>query len=217
MKNELISKAISEIENPTFETTKQYLEVHTVQLENGKPKVERVDLESFEDSSVVYFPIQDEPFFLTVYFEKGNNKLRGAGTENGNQVYLTATSKNLTFEQLSGIVKLNGVSGWSVNEDRKTGKGKYTFSRLSYEPIKSRAYDLEVKLKLLLNDLEKDAGGIRKLTEMSDAIISIHHQQYIDGNNGIYLNAGTINRISKLNLGIEIDQYVYGNKLKSIF
>lgn len=200
-----------------METTKQFLEVHSVQLENGKPNVERVDLESFDNVNMVYFPIQDEPFFLTVYFEKENNKLRGVGTENGNQVYLTATSENLTFEQLSGIVKLNGVSGWSVNQDRKNGKGKYTFSRLSYEPIKSRAYDLKVKLKLLLNDLEKEADGIRKLTEMADAIISIHHQQYVDGNKGIYFEAGIINRVSKLNLGIDIDQYVYGNELKSIF
>lgn len=216
MENELIRKAISEIENPTFETTKQYLEVLNFELENGKPKVERVDLENFEDVNIIYFPIQDEPFFLTVHFGKENNEILGVGTENGNQVYFTATSENLTFEQLSELTKLSGLSGWSVNDDRKIGKGKYNFSRLSFEPIKSRAYDLDVKLKLLLTELEKDADGIKKLTVTSDAGISIHHQQYIDGNNGINFDIETINRLSKLNLGIDIDQYIHGKELKSV-
>jgi hypothetical protein len=216
LKNELIRKAISEIENPTFGTTEQYLEVLNVEMENGKPKVERVDFESFDETNVVYFPIKDEPFFLSVYFSKENNEITNVGTENGNQVYLTATSENLTFEQLSELTNLKGLSGWSVNDDRKIGKGKYNFSRLSFEPIKSRAYDLDAKLKLLLTDLEKNVDGIRKLTEMADTGISIHHQQYIDGNKGINFDIETINRLSKLNLGIDIDQYVHGKELKSV-
>ena len=216
MKNELIKKAISEIENPTFGTTEQYLEVLNVEVENEKLKVERVDLESFNDINVVYFQIKDEPFFLSIYFSKENNEIVNVGTENGNQVYLTATSENLTFEQLSKLTNLDGLSGWSINDERKIGKGKYSFNRLSYEPIKSRAYDLDAKLKLLLTELEKDVDGIRKLTEIADAGISIHHQQYIDGNKGINFDIETINRLSKLNLGIDIDQYVHGNELKSV-
>lgn len=215
MKKELVRKAISEIENPTFGTTEQYLEVLNVEIENGKPKIERIDFTSFDAVNIVYFPIQDEPFFLTVHFDKKSNELLGVGTENGNQVYLTVTSENLTFKQLSELTNLNGLTGWSVNDDRKIGKGKYNFSRLSFEPIKSRAYELEVKLKLLLTDLEKDINGIRKLTEMADAIISIHHQQYIDGNKGIHFDIETISRLSKLNLGIDIDQYIYGKELNS--
>jgi len=216
LKTELISKAISEIENPTFGTTEQYLEIHNVELENGKPKVERVDLENFEDVNIIYFAIQNEPFFLTVHFGKENNEILGVGTENGNQVYFTATSENLTFEQLSELTKMSGLSGWSVNDDRKIGKGKYNFSRLTFEPIKSRAYDLDVKLKLLLTELEKDANGVKKLTKISDAGIIIHNQLYIDGNKGINFDIETINRLSKLNLGIDIDQYVFGTELKSI-
>jgi hypothetical protein len=214
LKNELIAKAISEIEKPTFGTTKQYLEVHNVEMENGKPKVERVDFESFEETNVVYFPIEDELFFLSVYFSKENNEITNVGTENGNQVVLTAVSENLTFEQLAELTKLNGLSGWSINDDRKIGKGKYTFSRLTFEPIRSRAYDLEIKLKLLLTELEKDRNGIKSLAENADVIISVHNQMYISGNKGIHLDVGTINRLDKLNLGIDIDQYIFGNELK---
>ncbi|AXO78954.1 DUF4279 domain-containing protein [Olleya aquimaris] len=216
MKNKLISKAISELKSPTFGTTEQYLEVLKVEMENGNPKIERVDFESFEKTNVVYFSIENEPFFLSVYFSKENNEITNVGTENGNQVYFTATSENLTFEQLSELTKLSGLSGWSVNDDRKVGKGKYNFSRLTFEPIKSRAYDLDEKLKLLLNELEKDTKGIKKLTEIADAGISIHHQQYIDGNKGINFDIEIINRLSNLNLGIDIDQYVHGKELISV-
>ncbi|WP_299223523.1 DUF4279 domain-containing protein [uncultured Aquimarina sp.] len=216
MREKLIEKVISEIENPTFETTKQYLEVHNVEFDNGKPKIERIDYDFFDNVNIVYLPIQNEPFFLTLQFSKETDELLGIGTENGNQVYLTATSENLTFEQLSELTKLNGLSGWSIDELRPNRRSKYTFSRISFEPIKSRAFDLETKLKLLLTELEKDLDGIKKLTEKANATISVHHQQYIDGNKGINFDIETISRMSKLNLGINIDQYVFGNELKSV-
>ena len=214
MKNKLIIKAISEIENPNFKTTEQYLEVFDIEMENGKPKVELVDFKSFDETNVVYFSVRNEPFFLSVYFSKKGNEITNISTENGNQVYLTVTSENLTFKQLEELTKLNGLSGWSKNDDRKIGKGKYTFSRLSFEPIKNRAFDLETKLKLLLTELEKDEEGIKKLTESAYAGISIHQQQYISGNKSINFDNETIKRLSKLNLGIEIDQYVFGKELK---
>jgi hypothetical protein len=214
LKNELISKAITEIENPTFSTTKQYLEVHKIEVENGKPKVERVDLENFDDVNIIYFSIQDEPFFLTVHFGKENNEILGVGTENGNQIYLRATSENLTFKQLSELTKLKGLFGWSLNDKRKQGKGKYNFSRLSFEPFKSRAYDFDIKLKLFLTELEKDIDGIENLKNQTDIGISVHHQMYINGNKGIGFDIETIDRLSKLGLEIDIDQYVFGNEIR---
>ena len=54
-----------------------------------------------------------------IYFSKENNEITNVGTESGTQVYLTATSDNLTFEQLSELTKLNGLTGWSVHDNRK--------------------------------------------------------------------------------------------------
>jgi hypothetical protein len=213
LKTILIEKAISEIENPTFGTTQQYLEVLEIEFINGKPKVERIDFTSYRNVNVVYFPIKDEPFFLSVFLSKKDNKITNVATENGNQVYLTATSKNLSFNQLSEMTKLKGLSGWSVGDLRPNGKCKYNFSRLSFEPIKSRAYDLNTKLRLLLAALEKDFDGVKKLVELADVTISVHQQLYIDGNKGIHLDPEIINRMGKLNLGIDIDQYVHGNEL----
>ena len=58
--------------------------------------------------------------------------------------------------------------------------------------------------------------GIRKLIEIANVRISIHQQQYIDGNKGLNFDSETINQLSKLNLGIDIDQYVYGKELKPV-
>jgi hypothetical protein len=214
LKSELIEKAISELEAPTLQVTEQYLEVLHLEQKKGKPKIERVDSESFPELNVIYFAIKDEPFFLSVYISKETNEITNVGTENAIQVYLTATSENLTYEELSELIKFKDLTGWSVNELRPKGKSRYNFSRLSYEPIKSRAYDLESKLKLLLTDLETDLSGVKKLVEKADTYISIHCQQYIDGNKGIRLDRETIERISKLNLAIDFDQYVFGNELK---
>ncbi len=216
MKEELIKKAISEIENPTFETTKQYLEVHSVELENNRPKVERIDLESFDTTNAVYFPVQDELFFLVVYLNKNNGEINGVGTENGHRVYLTATSEHLTHNELSDLTNLHPLTGWSKNDLRKNGKSKHTFSRISFEPTKSQAYELEQKLKILLTELEKDKNGVKKLTEKAETYISVCSNLYIDGNKGIVFDEAIIKRMSNLNLGIGIDQYVYGNELKSI-
>ena len=216
LKNQLINKAIAEFKKPTIGTTKQYLEVLEVELENGLPKVERVDFDSFEETNVVYFSIKNEPFFLSVYFSKDDNEITYVGTENGNQVYFTATSETLSYDQLSKLTTLKGLKGWNIGDERFYKNGIYDFSRITFEPIESRAYDLNAKFLLLLTELEKDTEGINKLTKLSDAGITIHHQQYIDGNKGIVFEAETINRLSKLNLGVDIDQYVYGHRLKDI-
>tara|TARA_R110002072_G_scaffold14272_3_gene59492 strand:- start:60798 stop:61448 length:651 start_codon:yes stop_codon:yes gene_type:complete len=216
LKEELIKIAISEIENPTFETTKQYLEVHSVELKNGKPKIERIDYESFDTTNAVYFPIQNELFFLVVYLNKEDNEINGIGTENGHKVYLTATSEYLTYKELSELTKLRPLTGWSKNDLRKNGKSKYTFSRISFEPTKSQAYELEQKLKILLTELEKDKNGIKKLTEKAETYISVCSNLYVDGNKGIVFDEEIIKRMSELNLGIGIDQYVFGNELNNI-
>ncbi len=216
MKNELIRKATSEIEYPTLGTTEQILNFHQIETQNGEFKVERVDLESFDHVNVVYLSVEDEPFFFSLYFSKEKNELIHSGTENGNKIYLTATSEELTFEQLSEFTTLKGGVGWSIGDDRGRGSGKlgkFEFSRWSFEPIKSRAYEMDIKLNLLLTELEEDIAGVNKLSETVPTIISICHQQYISGNKGLHFDIKTINRLSRLNLGVDIDQYVSGNEI----
>lgn len=216
LKNELIEKAIAELVNPTHftTTTTQYLEVMDLEVENGKPKVERVDLDSIEETNVVYFVIKDEPFFLSVYFSKDDNEITNVGSEMGSEVYFTATSESMSYDQLSKLTNLQGLKGWNKGDTRKYGNGKYTFSRIIFDPFECQAYNLEAKLLLLLNEMEKDKEGVIRLTKLVDAGIVLHLQHFVNGNQGVGFDSETIKRLSNLNIGVEIDQYVSGNELK---
>lgn len=214
MKKQLLEKVISEIKNPNFESTREYLNAFEIELEEGKPKVQLIESDVYDDVVVVFVKIKQEPFFLAFSFSKENLELRGTYTENSNQIYFTATSKTMTFKQLSKMTKLTNLKGWSFDQLRPSGKSKYGFSRISYEPIENRAYDFETKLNRLVSDLKSDAEGVIRITNSANAIISIHHQMHTSANKGIIFKNQIIKSLGELNLGIDIDQYVYGEELE---
>lgn len=65
-----IDSATKEILNPTFEATKQFLEVNEIEFENGLPKVERLDLSYSENIVAIFFPFKDRDFFLEIHLQK---------------------------------------------------------------------------------------------------------------------------------------------------
>jgi Domain of unknown function (DUF4279) len=210
-----IDKAIEEILNPEFAVTRQYLEVNEVEFRNGVPKVERVDLDLPDNLVAVYFPFKQERFFLQINLVKTPIiKVDFVYIESGHSTCLTATSEDLTYEELSQSLTLKPLTGWSKGDLRKNGKSKYDFSRVSFEPFASEAYGLEEQLAILLTELENDVENVRRLTEKATASISICKHQYISGNAGIHFDIETINRLSKLNLSIGIDIYIVGNAIK---
>lgn len=190
------------------------MKIYSIKLEKETPKIERVDFTSYIDTNAVYFPIKEDFFFLVVYFSKDNNEIINVDTENATRVYLKVTSEVLDFDHLSELTILRPLTGWSNNDLRPSGKSKYDFSCMKFEPIKSQAYQLESKLELLLTSLEQDFDGVINLTKKGNAIISVCLNQCISGNKGIHLDDKIISRMNKLNLGIDIDQYVYGKELK---
>lgn len=163
----------------------------------------------------VYFPFKDEQYFLQVNLVKEPDvKVGFVFTENRNKVYFTATSENLTLEELSANLQFKPLTGWSKGDYRKNGKSQYKFSRVSFEPFNSDACDLEKQLELLLTELEKDSEGVRELTRKATAYISICRHQYVSGNAGIHFDIKTIERLAKLNLSVDIDTYIVGNAIK---
>ena len=214
MEKQLLEKVISEINNPNFESTREYLNVFEIELEEGKPKVQLIERDVYDDIAVVFVKIKQEPFFLAFSFSKENLELIGTYTENSNQIYFTATSKTMTFKQLSEMTKLTNLKGWSFDQLRPSGKSKYGFSRISYEPIENRAYDFETKLNRLVSDLKSDAEGVIRITTSANAIVSIHHQMHTSANKGIIFKNQIIKSLGELNLGIDIDQYVYGEEIE---
>ncbi|BBM00234.1 DUF4279 domain-containing protein [Microbulbifer sp. GL-2] len=210
-----VSIAIQELRQPTFEITKQYLQVMEVELENEVPRVARIDLDHINDSIAVYFFIKEEQFFIVVNLSKGDTpQVEWVWIESGHRVYLTATSEALGYDELSSYLPYNSLTGWSKGDIDKSGKRVYKFSRVSYEPIVNEAYGLEEKLLNLLIDLERSSGAIRKLVENSKAYISICRHQYISANAGIHLDLEILHRLSSLNLELDVDTYITGNEIE---
>ena len=209
-----LKKAIEEILNPTLEITKQYLEVLEVELENGKPKVERFEENFNENIIAIYFKIKEERFFLEIHLNKHTNEVDFVWIQNSHRTYFTATSENLTYPELEKILEKEQTEGWSKGELQKNGNSKYTFSRISFEPTKCEAYELNKQLEILLTELEQKKENIRKLSEIANAKISVCKYQYISANAGISFEKELIERMNNLNLGIDIDTYIVGKEIK---
>src|SRR5205085_2103758 len=99
------------------------------------------------------------------------------------------------FEELSKDLPFEPLTGWSKGDFRKNGKSQYSFSRVSYQPFASEAYEMEKQLELLLTELEKNAESVRRLTGKATAYISVCKHQYVSGNAGIHFDIETINRL----------------------
>lgn len=211
-----IDKAIEEILKPTLESSKEYLEVYKVEIENGMPRIARVDLTFSLNLVAVFFPIINERFFIELHLTKVPEiKVDSVNIQNAHRVYFTATSKVKSFLELSSHINQLPVKGWSVGE-RENFKGKdHDHSRIIYEPIENEAYGLNEKLELLLNDLEKNYQGILELTQNSNAYISVCKYQNLATNAGIKLDIELIKRLGKLNLGLDMDIYIVGKELYS--
>ena len=202
-------KAIEEILNPKFTVTKQNLAINKIEFINGVPKIERIDLNYADNLVAVYFPFKGERYFLRININKSPHiEVDFVNTESGNNTYLTATSYDLTFQELAEDLTLKPLTGWS-----KGDKPQYIFSRILYEPFVSEAYELESQIDLLLAELEKDADKIRRLTIIANTYISVCRHQYINARAGINFSKETIKRLSNLNLSIDIDTYIVGKEI----
>lgn len=209
-----LQKAIEEILNPKLEITKQYLEVLEVKFKEGKPEVERFEDNFSENNIAIYFKIKRERFFLEIHLNKKSKEIDSVYIQNGHRVYLTATSENRTYLELKNLLDLKNTEGWSKGDLRLNGNSKHTFSRISFEPIKCKAYELNQLLDLLLTELEKNSEKIKKFTKIANVILSVCKYQYISGNAGISFDNKLIRRMNNLNLGIEIDTYIVGYAIK---
>jgi len=210
-----IEVANQELLTPKLEVTKQYLAVMEVETSNGIPKIARTNYKASKNIITLYFSIKNEKFFIAVSIKtKPVIEVSWVWVESGHRVYLTATSKELTYKELANLITLQPLTGWSKGDFRPNKKSKYDFSRVSFEPNKNEAYELEEKLHELLEELDKNRKEVISLSKQANAVISVCKNQYISANAGIQLDLKTINRLQKLNLSLDIDIYIYGTELE---
>ena len=175
-----IEVANQELLTPTFEVTKQYLAVMEVETYNGVPKIARINHKASKNIFTAYFFIKNESFFIAVSIKtKPIIEVNWVWVESGHRVYLTATSKDLTYKELANLITLQPLTGWSKGDFRPNKKSQYDFSRVSFEPNKNEAYELEEKLHELLEELDKNRKEVINLSKQTYAFISVCKNQYI--------------------------------------
>jgi hypothetical protein len=213
IKIQVIQAAINEIAVQSWGVTEQYLQVHDVQRLNGVPQVARVDMERDDGIAIVYFPINNEKFYLAIYLNTiPEIEIRYIDTEDNNAVYLRATSATHTYQEIAAMTTLQPTEVFNKGDQKKSGKAFYNYSCANYEP-NPEPDEFEDKLRKLLDYLEQDKQGVTALVNNSEAYIQVDMD--IHNGNGLIggprINKASIKRMAALDLEISFSQYVTGN------
>ncbi len=205
----IIEKAIREIEHKTFGVTAQFLEIHSLVYSDNKPKIARIDTAK-EDEAVVYFNVEDEKFFLTVYVDiKPTVSVKWVDIEAYHSVYFRAASETLSLMELAWLTKLTSTRGRNKGDKKRPDtKSEFVWkqSTIHFEP-NPEAGEFEDKLTKLLDYLEQDKEGIEKLVNEAKGYIQVY-SSFHNGNTligGHHLTIDHIKRMSALNLEIDFD------------
>lgn len=216
MLDEVSKIAISEIDQMNFGITQQILAVNELVYENGHPKIEKVELDAQNKRAMVHFPIKDECIFFTVFLEtEPAIKVVWTNTTDGSRVIFRVTSDTMALNEISSFIKIHPTRSWNIGDPHPNGKTNHTFSLFDFEPIPDLTGKIESKINTLLDLLEKDTEGIRKLSVLANSFIQIHWHGY-NGNGmlgGFQLDQATITRLANLQLAIDLDLYADGNLL----
>ena len=214
--NNLIQKAIEEIENKEFGITEQFLEIHSVAYEDSKPIVEKIDVDEKKGTAIIYFPITNQKFHLAIYLKiKPEISVNWVEIEPHHSIYFRATSEIFDYKELCAMTTLKPTNGWNKGDKRKFGGLLYKFSCIEFL-INEDPDKFGIKLKQLLDYLEQDKEGIANLGNNANGyiqvIINFHNGNTMLG--GPMIDKNSIKRISALNLEIDFDLYAEGNFFK---
>ncbi len=212
----IVQCAIEEIKNRNFGVMEEFMKIHEVVYQDGKPKIERVDDEKEDGTGIIYFPVKNEKFYLAIYVNTVPEiAVAGVDIESNNCVYFKAYSDMSDANELSLMTRLKPTSIHNKRDKKKFGNGYYKNSVIRFEP-NPEPDEFEDKLKKLLDFLEQDKEGIARLVDKANGFIQVviiaHNGNTMLG--GPHIDNESIQRMGALNLGIDFDLYAEGNKWK---
>lgn len=116
---------------------------------------------------------------------------------------------------MAAITNLKPTGGWRRGALKRLGKATYRNTLIRFTP-NPEPDEFEDKLKKLLDFLEQDPIGIRKLTDLAEgyiqAAIIFHNGNTMLG--GPHIDKESIKRMAALNLEIDFDLYAEGKFFK---
>ena len=208
--------AIKEVDQMTIGITQQILSVNELVYEDGIPKIEKIELDAKNKKAMVHFPIKDERIFFTVFLEtEPEIKVVWTNATDGSRIIFRVTSDTVPIKELSSLTGIQPTRCWNIGDPHPSGRTNNTFSLFDYEPTLGLTGKLETKINMLLDLLEQDKEGIRKMSFFANAHIQVHWHGY-NGNGmlgGFLLDQATITRLANLQLAIDFDLYADGNPL----
>lgn len=210
----LIQIAIEEIKTKTWGVTRQFLQVHEIDDENGKPKIAGIYSSKEDGTAIVYFCVKQQQFYFAVYIDTTpETTITSVGTEPYCDVYLRADSTLYSFDELCTFTSLAPTRGWSKGDLRNT---KIKTESCIFIEASSQPGSFEYKIAQLLNLLENDAEGTKRLAENASGyiqVIMIFHA----GNSmlgGLSLSTANMQRMAALGLEINFDLHAEGYVFK---
>ena len=178
-------------------------------------KIDRIDRDRKDKLIIAYLPVLGEKFYFAVYLDTRLKKIINVGTEPYHRVYFRATSETLKVDEIKAMTFLKPTEFWNKGDLRKIGKAIHKFSDFKILP-NPEPDEFEDKLKKLLDFLEQDKEGIKRLVEKANGYIqvamNIHFGNGMIG--GPNIDREDIKRMNDLGLSINFDLYVGGNGIK---
>ncbi|MFC6267855.1 DUF4279 domain-containing protein [Frigoriflavimonas asaccharolytica] len=210
---QLIEIIQHELIDKTWGITEQILKIHSPDYIDDK--IQFANVVEFENEITVYLPIKDEKFYLIFYIDSIKNEIIGISTEAYISIYFKATSENLTINELKNCTSIEISKGWNKGDHRKFGIGNYNFSCIIIKPnVKPSTF--QIKLSEIINLLNQDKKGIKKLSEIANGYIQVV-MEFHDGNGmigGPNLSSLNLKLLHELGLSIDFDLYTAGNRFK---
>ena len=203
----IIEAAFNEINFPTLEQTFELLKSVTLKQSNGKYEVVSIQ-EIEEDLIVVYLEIENENFLLAIYLKKifpfiCVNIL----IESGYDVYLVATSKYKSYQEILNLTQLKiKASGWSINDVKE--KRIMDFTSIKIKPTSETIPDINYQLKCLVDLLLQNKVSIQHLSEITNCRIVIAAWHHIWRVSGFILSKELIQGLAEINIELDYMQYV---------
>ena len=217
--------ADDEINNPQWMETKQFWEVNNFEIVNNEYVYERYSIirDSYryydykkppvkiESEMIFYYKIANQNYFFAIGVDTNKKDVTRVFMRNSTYCYLSASSDDMTLEEMAKLTNLKYSNGITKGEKIKRGrKGYYQRSYIDFKFTDETSYELEESLNMLLEELEKDKNGIKELVKRTNASIIICKYQYVSANASIEIDRKTIKRVIEFDLDINIDMYCVG-------
>jgi hypothetical protein len=208
--------AFAELRQPKLSLTQQYLAVHRLVQDEGRPVVAGVVVT--DNGLDVYFELVGEDYFfvLCVIVDDAGPSVRFCRAEAKCRVYLSVTSDTVLPEDVTLILQLTPTESWRRGDPGpRDGSLSRKFNAWYFDPLGDGPGECDQKMKALLQMLASSSSRISELAVRCSVCISVVYRGYRCQMWGLHWSAETVQSIAAFGVDIDLDLYASGPDLPS--